>query len=76
MTIQELKDLKRKVSNEQVLEAIDLAIKYRQVPDGLELIKKTKTKLAKKKIFRKEAALKTLKIEIALIDQLIKHLNE
>ena len=44
MTIQELKDLKLKVTNVQALEAIDLAIKYKQIVPSLELMKKIKIK--------------------------------
>ena len=76
MTVQDLKDLKIKVTNVQALEAIDLAIKYKQIVPSLDLMKKIKTKKVENKIFRTRATKKKLDIEIELLDQLIRHLGD
>jgi len=76
MTIQELKDLKLKVTNVQALEAIDLAIKYKQIVPSLELMKKIKIKKVADKLFKTNATKKKLNIEIELLDQLIRHLGD
>lgn len=76
MTIQELKDLKIKVTNPQVLEAIDIAIKYKQIVPSLELMKKIKIKKVADKLFKTNATKKKLDVEIELLDQLIRHLGD
>ena len=76
MTIQELKDLKIKVTNPQALEAIDIAIKYKQIVPSLELMKKIKIKKVADKLFKTNATKKKLDVEIELLDQLIRHLGD
>jgi len=76
MTLQELKDLKTKVTNPQALEAIDLAIKYKQIVPSLELMKKIKIKKVADKLFKTNATKKKLDVEIELLDQLIRHLGD
>jgi len=75
MTVQDLKDVKLKVSNPQVLEAIDLAIKYRQIVPSLELMKKIKIKRVEDKLLRTKDTKKKLKVEIDLLDQIMEKLD-
>jgi len=76
MTIQELKDLKIKVTDPQALEAIDMAIKYKQIVPSLELMKKIKIKKVADKLFKTNATKKKLDAEIELLDQFIKYLGD
>lgn len=76
MTIQEIKELKERVRNPKVLEALDLAIKYKQIVPSLELMKDIKKKKLKEKIFRTKATKQKNKTEIDLLDQLIRHLGD
>ena len=75
MTIQNLKELKERVTNAPALEAIDLAIKYKELKNNLEYIRDTKKKLINEKVFKRRATKSKLNIEIGLLDQLIKHLD-
>jgi len=76
MTIQELKDLKIKVTDPQALEAIDMAIKYKQIVPSLELMKKIKIKKVSDKLFKTNTTKKKLDAEIELLDQFIKYLGD
>ena len=76
MTIQEIKELKNRVTNPKVLEALDLAVKYKQVVPSLELMKKIKIKKLEEKMFRTRATKQKNKVEIDLLNQLIRHLGD
>jgi len=76
MTIQELKNLKEKVTNVKALEAIDLALKYKQIVPSLELMKKIKIKILEDKRFKTRATRRKNQIELDLLNQLIDHLSE
>lgn len=75
MTIQDLKELKERVTNAPALEAIELAIKFKQLKDNLEYIKNTKEKLLNENAFKRRATKTKLRHEIGLLEQLIKHLD-
>lgn len=75
MTIQDLKDLKIKVTNPQALEAIDLAIKYKGIKPSLEMMKQIKTKKVEDKFLKTKSIKNKLKIEVGLLDEIIKHLD-
>jgi hypothetical protein len=78
LTIEELKDWKEKVNPRHVIEheAYDLAIKYKQIPENLEFMKKLKLKVLENTKFRKRTARKKINIEVALLNQLIRHLTD
>ena len=57
-------------------EAVDLAIKYKQIPENLKFMKSLKLKVLKNTKFRKRATRRKIEIETALLDQLIRHLTD
>lgn len=75
MTIEEIKELKI-TANLKTLEVIDLAIKFKQIPDNLGLMRNLKSKIIPTLGFKQRGIKRKLKIEIELLEQLIKHIAD
>jgi len=71
MTIQDLKDLKERVTNAQALEAVELAIKYKKLPIDLAMLKGIKIAKYNNKVFKTKKEKAKLEGQSELLDELI-----
>lgn len=71
MTIQDLKELKERVTNAQALEAVELAIKYKKLPTDLAMLKGIKIAKHTNKVFKTKKEKAKLEGQMELLDELI-----